>query len=164
MSEITLSNTDWSIIQDLRDTLASATFLGLPLFEHVAVTTCPRQARQVQLAGAGPRAVVRYVGTHEAPAGEGVLGCTVAVELLLAAKAGGDEALRLEQALRLVNAARNAIETDPPAAARYWGDRTHWLSRLAWSPAAIDTAERPPWALAAVPLAVAYTLGGPTEH
>jgi hypothetical protein len=63
-----------------------------------------------------------------------------------------------------VNAARNAIEANPPAAARYWGDRSHWLSRLAWSPAAIDTAERPPWALASLPLAVAYTLAGPTSH
>ena len=84
--------------------------------------------------------------------------------MLLAAKAGPDEPTRLQQALRLVNAARNAIEADPPAAARYWGDTNHWLSRLAWSPAAIDTAERPPWALASLPLAVAYTLAGPTSH
>jgi hypothetical protein len=164
MSEITISNTDWSIIQDLRSALAAATFLGQPLFEHVAVTTCPRQARQAQLAGSGPRAVVRYTGTHEAPPGEGVVGCTVAVELLLAVKAGSDESVRLEQALRLVNAARNAIEASPPAASKYWGDRTHWLARLAWSPALIDTAERPPWALASLPLAVAYTLSGPTGH
>jgi hypothetical protein len=164
MAAITISNTDWTIIQDLRDTLAAATVAGEPLFEQVAVTTCPRQARQVQLAGTGPRAVIRYAGTHEAPAAEGVLGCSVAVELLLAAKAGSDEADRLQQALRLVNAARNAIEASPPAAARYWGDSAHWLSRLGWSPAAIDTAERPPWALAKLPLAVTYTLGGPTSH
>ena len=165
MSEITISNTDWSIIQDLRTTLAAATILGQPLFEHVAVTTCPRQARQAQLAGAGPRAVVRYAGTHEAPAGDGLLlGCTVSVELLLAVKAGSDEAVRLQQILRLVNAARNAIETDPPSAGRFWGDGSRWLAKLAWSPAAVDTAERPPWALAALPLKVAYTLPGPTGH
>jgi hypothetical protein len=167
MTDITVANADWEIVEDLATALAVARIDGDAVFSAVAVTTSAQQAKEAQFRGSGARAVLRYVGTGEAESPEGVRACTVSVELILAAKvtsATADEADRLREILRLVNAAKNAIEAAVPATACYWQQGGTWRDRLQWSSPSIDTAEMPPWVVGVVPLTVSYTLEGPTAH
>ncbi len=166
MPSITIANHDWQIVDDLVTALAGAMVDAESVFANVTVTTADRQAKGAQLTGRQPKAIVRYVDTHVTEAPDGQRECALSVELTIAVKihSGPDETPRLREILRLVNAARNAIEASPPAAARYWGDGARWHNKLEWGPPAIDAAEAAPWAIAVLPLAVGYALDSPTGH
>ncbi|HOD83840.1 MAG: hypothetical protein BWX88_01113 [Planctomycetes bacterium ADurb.Bin126] len=165
MPDITVANTDWSILADVRDALASAAIGGQAVFASVALTTSPQQARECHFR-TSPAAVVRYLGTHQQPTPDEHLACRVEMEVLLAVKvpAGVDESARLQEILRLANAARNAVGAARPAAACDWGDGRHAMPAVAFAPPSLDTAESAPWAIAALPLSVTYTLDGPTAN
>lgn len=165
MPAITVANTDWSILSDIRDALASATISSQAAFASVALTTSPQQARECHFR-TSPAAVVRYLGTHQQPTPDDHLACRVEMEILLAVKvpAGVDESARLEEILRLANAARNAVGAAPPAAACDWGDGNQAMPAFAFASPTLDTAESAPWAVAALPLSVTYTLDSPTAN
>ena len=165
MPAITVANTDWSILADVRGALASATIAGQAVFASVALTTSPQQARECHFR-TSPAAIVRYLGTHQQPAPDEHLACRVDLEILLAVNvpAGVDESARLEELLRLANAVRNAVHAAPPAAACAWGDGNRALPAAAFASPTLDTAESAPWAVAALPLSVTYTLDGPTAN
>jgi hypothetical protein len=166
MPDITINNTDWTILAAVRDAVASAAAGGGAVFAAVSVTTSPRQALQCQLVSS-PAVVLRYVTTREEHSPEEVRGCVVAMELLIAAAvdaAGPDESARLQEVLRLKNAAVNAVETSPPAGGSAWGDGGHYHARLAWGQAEIDASPDRPWAVCRLPLEAGYTLAAPTGH
>ena len=167
MTAITVTNTEWAILDDLRQALAAAAIDGAAVFGAVSVTTSPQQARQVQLRGSGARAILRYAGTDERESPEGLRACVMSVEILLAKPmpaVTADEGPRVREMLRLVNAVKNAIAASPPSDASYWGDGSAWHDRLAWDSPDIDTTERPPWASATIGLEIGYTLDNATSH
>ena len=167
MTAITVANTEWAILDDLRQALAAATIGEEAVFGEVSLTTSHQQARQAQFRTAGARAILRYLGTDERESPEGLRACVVSAEILLAKPVAGataDEGARVQEMLRLVNAAKNAIAACPPTDGCYWGDGSQWHDRLAWGSPEIDTAERPPWASAAIGLQIAYTLDNATSH
>ena len=167
MTAITVTNTEWAILDDLRQALAAATIDAAAVFGQVSLTTSHQQARQAQFRGTGARAILRYLGTDERESPEGLRACVVSVELLLAKSvpsATADEGARVQGILRLLNAAKNAIQASPPSEACYWGDGSRWYDRLAWGSPEIDTAERPPWASATIGLHIGYTLDNATSH
>ena len=149
MTEITVDNVDWRIISDLASALQDAQIGGERVFNQVTMTASEARARHVQLAGSAPKAMIRYVQTDERETVEDCRSCTVTVELVIAARVAGDrtEGDRLAEILRLVNAARNAVETSPPADACYWGDAGGWRNRLRWGRPVIDATDHAPWAL-----------------
>ena len=166
MGAITVANKDWDAVEAVADALAAATISSQAVFAAVALTTGESQAREVQLAGESPRAVVRYLTTAHADVPESVRAATVEIEILLAAKvaAGADERDRLEEVLRLTNAAINAVEDDPPTDATGFSDGRDHHPPLEWGRPAIDARESAPWVLGRLPLKVNLTLGEDGLH
>jgi len=166
MATITVQNEDWSVVEAVRDALATATIDGQAAFESVTVTTSDAQAGQCQFHDS-PIVVLRYVTTREDDSPEDVRGCCVALELTVAAQvdcAGADESSRLQEILRLKNAAVNAVEAAPPAASCAWGDGDQYRKRIQWGRAEIDTATHRPWAVCRLPVEIGFVLDGPTSH
>ena len=166
MSAITVANRDWSIIAAVKTALAEATVGGSPVFESVTVTTSSAQASECQFHSA-PIAILRYVTTREDASPEDVRGCHVALELLFAALvdgAGSDESARLQEVLRLKNAAMNAVETDPPADAHAWGDGDRYQEQIEWGSPQLDVSTDQPWAVCRLPVHIGFVLDGPTAH
>lgn len=162
MTAIDVSNTDASILSAVAGALSSATIDGSPAFAAVSSAASGDAARETQLT-ASPVAVVRHVGTSESPLPEGCRGCAASIEILLAAQAE-DEPARLAEALRLKNAAINAVGASPPAEASAWGDGRQYHRRLQWGRARIDTTERSPWVLCTLGLDVGFVLPAATAH
>jgi hypothetical protein len=162
VSAITVANTDWSIVQAVRTALSDATIDSAA----VTVTTSDAQAGECQFRDS-PIAVLRYVTTRENDSPEDVRGCCVVLELIVAAMVectAADESSRLQEILRLKNAAINAVETDAPADSSAWGDGDHYHKRLAWGRPEIDTAVSQPWAVCKLPLEVGFVLDNGTSH
>ena len=166
MADITVSNTDWSVISAVKTALAEATIEAALVFQAVTATTSDRQARQCQFTQS-PIAIVRYLTTRELASPEAVVGCALSLELTLAARVDSpatDESQRLEEILRLVSAAKNAIHADPPEQIAAWPDGDGFSPALEFGPGKIDTAERQAWAVAVLPVNLTYVLEGPTSH
>ena len=166
MTAITVANKDWDVVDAIVTALADVTISGQAVFADAAATTADAQAKEVQLAGDGPRAIVRYVTTTEDYGLEDARACVVVLEILLAAKVApsADERERLTEILRLKNAAINAVETSPPADAAGWpeGDRFH--SPVQWGRPEIDITESAPWVVARLPVKIALVLDDPAYH
>ncbi len=166
MGAITVSNVDWSIVQDVRDALAAATIASEAVFRVVGVSTSDDQTTQRQFHDT-PVAVVRYVTTREDASPEDVRGCAAVLELTVAAAvndAGADESDSLTEALRLKNAAVNAVEADPPAASGAWGDSDHYHPALRWGRPQIDASVKRPWVVCRLPLEVGFVLDDGASH
>jgi len=166
MGAITVANKDWDAVEDVADALEAATINSENVFASVAVTTAKAHLREVQLTGPQPRAVVRYVGTDCSDLAEETRACAVSMDIHLAAHLSPDidERDRLTEALRLVNAAINAMETDPPDDATGIGDAGKHRPALQWGRPTIDAAESAPWVLAVLPLKVSLALGADGRH
>ena len=166
MTAITISNTDWSILDDVKTALAGATAGGSAVFAAVTAGTSDRQAAECQFT-AHPAAIVRYVGTEEHPTPGGHLACALSLEVVVATKVaqgGADESSRVQEALRLLNAARNALAAEPPAEACAWGSDARVVRALEFGRPKIDTAHAAPWAVGRLPVTVGYVLESDTSH
>ena len=166
MAAISVSNKDWTVVNAVATALTNATISGQAVFAAVAATTADTQATDVQLAGEGPRAVVRYVTTTEDYGLEDGRACMVVMEILIAAKVApaADESSRMTEILRLKNAAINAVEASPPADAAAWAEGRRFHIPLQWGRPEIDTTESAPWVLAKLPVKVSLVLQDPAYH
>jgi len=166
VSEINVDNKDWGIVAALKNALSSAAVGGSAVFSAVVVGTSEAQINECQFK-AHPVAVIRYLSVAENESPGGHFGCTLSLELIVATKicqAGTDESSWLQEVLRLVNAAKNAVSAAKPADSCTWADDDHVVRRMQFGPVKIDTAQDQPWAVARVPLAVGYTLEADTSH
>jgi len=166
MTAITVANTDWSIVDDVRDALAAASLASAAVFDSVTVTTCDEQVQANRLS-TSPVAIVRYVTTRETACPEDVRGACISLEIILAAAvddAGLDESLRLAEILRLKNAAVNAVEAEPPAAACAWGSSQAYQGRIRWGQARIDLSAGEPWAICRLPVEIGFVIPAGTSH
>ncbi len=166
MTAITVANTDWSIIDDVRDALAAAKIASAAVFDSVTVTTCDEQVQANRLSRS-PVAIVRYVTTRENACPEDVRGACVCLEIILAAAvddAGLDESLRLAEILRLKNAAVNAVEAKPPTAACAWGSSQAYQPRIGWGQGRIDLSAGEPWAICRLPVEIGFVIPTGTSH
>jgi hypothetical protein len=166
MTAITVANTDWSIIDDVRDALAAASIAAAAVFDSVTVTTCDEQVQANRLSKS-PVAIVRYVTTRESACPEDVRGACVCLEIILAAAvddAGMDESARLAEILRLKNAAVNAVEAEPPAAACAWGSAQAYQGRIRWGQSRIDLSAGEPWAICRLPVEIGFVIPAGTSH
>jgi len=165
MAEISVGNIEGRILEDLTDALALARVGGEAVFRSVDTTTCEERLHQLQLAGPAPKAMVRYVHTDETDAVEGRRHCIVGVEILIGIKAASaSNRAQVAEILRLVNAAKNAVEDSPPADAAAGGEPSRWRPRLTWGRPALDVKDHAPWIVGRVNLEVSYTLNSPTSH
>ncbi len=166
MTAITVANTDWSIVDAVRDALAGATVAGSAVFDRVSVTTSAEHAVATQL-NSTPVAIVRYVSTCETDCPEDVRGGAVSLELILAVAvddADLDESGRLAEVLRIKNAAVNAVEADPPADACAWGSARAYQPRIGWGRPKIDLSAGQPWAICRMPVEIGFAIPAGTSH
>ena len=166
MTAITVSNTDWSIVDDVRDALAAASIAGSPVFEAVSVTAGDEAVKDTRLHGSSA-AVVRYLATREHACPEDIRGACVSLEIVIAAAVDSpalDESARLSEILRLKNAAINAVEAEPPSAARSWGSSSSWQDRIRWQSPRIDTSAGQPWALCRLGVEIGFVIDSGTDH
>ena len=162
MTHITITNTDATILTDLAAALRDATLDDAPVFAQALVSTGGLDAR---LAGPSPKALVRYRGTTERSAPEDRRACVLTAELIVLARrvAGVADADRVAAVLGLLNAARNAIEANPPAAACHTYSDAGLTPPLRWGEPRLDDTDGP-WGRARLEVAVAYMIDTPTEH
>ena len=167
-TNITVANTEWEIIDDVADALKEVTIAGDVVFPRVVLTTDLEQARETQFSGDTPFVVIRYLGTTEYECIEGERGGQVQLELLIGAKKdrGVDEAVAVKEALRLTNAAKNAIHLNEPAdaVADYMGSEFEFHNKIEWGQPTIDTTEHQPWATCLLPVALSFHLDSSTSH
>jgi len=168
MSEITISNIDWPILDAIRTALDQATEEGQAVFSSVATSSSPEHLRQVQLAGRTPRAIVMYAGSQERNGVDGQRFGWVSAELILATRviSGPDAAGRIREILRLKNAAINAVEADPPEEAVGAATADLYRPAILWRPADIELSEPGvnPWVLCRIGLEVTYVLATSVSH
>ena len=162
MSELTVANTDWEVVDDVKEALEKAAVSGVAVFERVSVTASEQQAEEVEYAES-PIAIVRYADTAQLWLADGEYGCFVSLVIHVAAKKA-TEGERIEEGLRLKNAVVNAIETDPPANASGWGGEGQYHKNIEWGTPAIDAREREPWVRVNIPVEVGFKLASATSH
>ena len=166
MAAITVTNTDWAILDAVASALRGATIASEEVFAAVHVTASRVQfvwARE----GDWPVAVVEYVTTVEAEGLDGERDCALDGRIHLAAAVVGtgvDESARIQEALRLVNAAKNAIESSLPAAADCVGAARLHARSVEWGQVALDADTNRPWVAATLPVPFGYVLGAGTAH
>ena len=154
MSEITVNNTDAGIVAGVKSALEAATICGVQVFQQVVVAASEEAARQTAYTHRSV-AVVVYLRTQEHRISDRYLGCVVHLHVLVAARGDGDAA-RTEAALRLQNAAQNALSAAPPAQARAFAAGEQLFRRIEFGPGAFKA--DPPWATCTLSVAIAYTI------
>lgn len=168
MTAITIANTDYEIIEDVYDALAAATVSGAALFNSVSMAATPAQADECQVKGAGPNAIVYYeTTTEDSPGPEEEIGCRVEMRIIVARKdalASLNEMTRLENVLKLINGAKNAVHAGTIANAHAWGDGNYYSLKFTWGSPSIRRDMLQPWAGAEIPLAISYLLSSATAH
>ena len=165
MSEITVANTDWNIAGAVKTAVSAATIDSSPVFQSVTVAMTREQAMKVQLTDS-PVAIVLYDKTAEDIGVDDERNCVVSLTIILAARlaATPDESARLQEILRLKNAAVNAVEDATIAAASAVGAGDFFAPPIKWQHGEIDTSSRPPWMICRLPVKIAYRLSSPTSH
>jgi len=162
MTDITLTNTDQAIIEDLVDALAAARVDGRAVFAKVVAGCSPQGAIQVHFT-ASPLAAVLFDSVEEHVTSDLRRGAVLNATLLLAVRQP-TEAQRLSEIARLRNAAMNAVAAAPPADARAFAAGGELHRRIAWGRAAVDTTAHAPWAVCRLPVRVAYPVAAEDKH
>ena len=167
MTAITVANKDWSIISGVASALSGATIGGSDVFNDVTVSTSDEQAKKCQFK-THPVAVVRYAGSVEDHRPDDERAIVVPLEITVAAKVNTagttDESARLQEILRLMNAAKNAVEASPPAVAQATGDNNFYHAKIEWGVPKVDTHSRQPWAVCTLPVEIATNIDDATSH
>ena len=168
MSAITVVNTDWELIEDVTDALSAATIDGAAVFAAVRVTSGEPDFEQVQLRES-PVAVVQYETSTDEPGVGGERNCQIELTVHLAVQVEGDdgidESARIQEILRLLNAAKNAIHAAPPSDAKAVGsDGDDYARDIDWREPEIEATENKPWAFASIGLSFGYRLASATAH
>jgi len=162
MSSLTIANTDDTILQALDTTLTAATVSGAALFAQVAHAGSIEEAKQVKFTKS-PTVVLIYQGTEDHKSTDLIWGQVCKVDLILAAK-DTTAALRRTAITRLLAGAKDAIATDPPSDARAFGEGETLHRRLEWESPSLDLITNQPWAVAVLPLRVAYVVSTATAR
>jgi len=166
MTEITVTNVEGRILEDLTDALALARLNGELVFGAVDTTAGESDLLGRRLAGPTPKAMIHFAGAAERETLEDRRHGVMTVELWIAARmaASCSSAGRVAEMLRLINLAKNAVENTPPVDAAAGGEPNHWAPRLQWGRPVIEAADHAPWVVGRAPLDVSYTLDSPTSH
>ena len=173
MTAITVANTEYAIADAIKTSLEGATVKGKAVWKTVAISLSEREAGERLFGRDTPVAAIVYGGTSETLTVDDVPALQIPFTLIFAARLYGtsDEADRLKTGLRLVNAAKNAIESDLPAAvasyATAWGDANHYHPEITWGSPDISRptdAERAPWVIATLPVTIGAVIDSTTSH
>ena len=164
MTAITVSNADETILTAIRTTLENATIDGEGVFQRVAMFGSRDEAEDKGFT-ASPIAALVYEATETHDVPDQNVGCVLRATVMVAAKEAAP-ALRSRELTRLISAARNALHDSPPAGSNGFaeGDGDEYHPRIR-----IDTPQRDenptdPWAIAWLPVEVAYRAATNASH
>lgn len=168
MAEITVNNVDWSVLSAVRDALANATIEQSSVLREVAIVNDERQIQDRLLSGNAPKAVVVFHQTDQTLGLQEEVNCVVSMTIVLLGKVAGGVAAegRLQEAMRLKNAAINAIEASPPPVACDTASDAKVQPAVKWGKAQLQLKPevQSPWILCRQPLEVAYRLNNRVSH
>lgn len=172
MAQITVANTDWEILAAVKTALANAAIGSYAVFAAAYVTSGPATFLQVQTQES-PVAVVEYltttedVGVRDSDAAH-ERNCVLSAQIRIAVMVEGDDELdecdRVQEALRLKNAAINAVEAAAPSDATFLADGEMFAEGIQWGEPEIDLESNKPWAVVSLPVEFGYRLTAPTAH
>ena len=166
---LTLANTDWAIVQDVRDALVGAHYEGDPVFRKVIIVTDLARYDENR-AGEYPQAAVCYQTTDEDLAPEDVRPCQVQMTIRAVARVErdvDDEAARVEEALKRKNLIRNALAawgSNLESAAAAGHHEGKWFRELDWGQPSIVTTDDEPWVVIDQQLDIGSALDDGTKH
>lgn len=172
MAVITVANTDFAILAAVKTALTDAAIGSYAVFKAVYLTSGPVTFVKVQTQES-PTAVVEYLTTTD---DVGVCdsdsawerNCVLSAQILIAVMVEGDDGLdecdRVQEALRLKNAAINAVEAAAPANATFVADDNFFAEKIKWGEPEIDLESNKPWAIVTLPVEFGYRLTKPTAH
>lgn len=175
MTAITVTNTEYEIAAALKTAFENARISGRKVWETVAVALSETDAVETQLRQNTPVAIIIYDDSPETLTTDNVPGLAVSFTLLFADRlhGDGDDATRLEAGMKLVNAAKNVVESDLPATtarpnfATAWGDDNYYQPQFDWGTPDISKptdAERTPWVIAKLPVTIGAVITSQTAH
>lgn len=176
MTAITITNTDWTIIDAVKTAIGAATVGGVTLFKSVTLATSEAQAEEAQLKEPTPRVIIvsapaRHLqqAVTEARGVEHERYCDVPLVLYVARKttSGVDESARVQEIYRLANGIKNAVESSLPAAAIGYGDEDNFHAPGAvWGDVDIKPTEdlKQPWIAFQLPVSFGYAITNSTSH
>lgn len=164
MSSITSANTDETILAALKTSLEKATIDGDAVFARVTVFGSRDEGEDKEFT-ASPIAAVIYEATDTYDIPDLNVGCVLRATVMVAAKED-TPALRSRELTRLISAARNALHTSPPAGANAFseGNGGQWHPRIRIDTPQRDEKPTDPWAIAWLPVEVAYRVATSTSH
>jgi len=167
MAAITVANVEWDIIAAVKTALANAAIDGSAVFAAVYVTPSEVEFRQAQMRD-HPVAVVRYLTTEEDSGLDGERNLLLEAEIHIGTIVESDDELddsdRVQEALRLMNAAKNAVESSLPADADAVGDDDFYVEQIAWGQPELDLTSNRPWARVILPVSFGFRLTSATAH
>ena len=165
---ITIANTDYEIAEDVYDALVAAQVSSMDLFDSTSISMTREQVNETRFTGDGPNASVLYVTTaEESPSPEEIVPLYVSLTIIVARKesiSGADQKARLENLLKLINGAKNAVHAGTISDAAGWGDGDYYKRKLEWGNPTLTVAAEGQWSAAEIPLDVSYTIADSTSH
>jgi len=167
MTLAAVTNTPWALLDDCKDALEAAVIEGARVFPQVVRTAAEWQPPESQYRGETPIAVLRQTATHQYDLPDDVYGGLLTVELSVVTQiaAGVDQHESVQECLRLIAAAKNAIESDPPDdAVAMGGPDIEFHHAIEWGDETPMDALEPPWVGFAIPLELSYKLDTSTSH
>ena len=157
MGNLTIVNAEWEILDDLKDALEEALELGTRIFESVEILVAEPEIADTRYVKATSASII-YNSTEENQYTDGGLACTMNAVIRVVGRGNTAES-RIQTVLKLVNAAKLAINDDPPDNARAIGetDTTDFHELFSWGEVTIqDGDSRQPWAVADLPITIAF--------
>ena len=164
---ITVTNNEYTILAAVKTALGAAQISSVGVFKSVTVASSEEQAREAQFKGSQPAVIILVGSPSEVRIVEADRGCILPLTLLVTAKtnSGVDETTRIQEALRLMNAAKNAVEIALPAAATGFGDEQEFHPKGAvWGDMTFDDSAKQPWVAFRLPVSFAFGLSTTTGH
>lgn len=163
MTNITISNADSGMIDNLKTAIQNAALSGTAIFDNVDIVGSVEEAEQKLCKDAGPNAAVVYQGTTEYMIPDLEKGVDISAVIFLAAKKNTDT-LRKTEIARLKNAVINAIENTPPTGAQAFGVDEELHEAVSFGAPEIDAQNNLPWVICSLPITVGYIITSETTH
>jgi len=162
MTSVVSNNKGDTILAAIATALSGATVNGVRIFESVAVYESRAEATDKRFTGS-PVAGLVYVETDTYDIPDLEVGCVLNCDVLVAVK--GDTPTQRRQLLTgKVAAVRNILDTSIPSDASGFPAGGDYYDRMTVGTPERDESAREPWAVAWLPVSVAYRTATRTTH
>ena len=163
MTSVVSNNKDDTILANILATLQGVTVDGQAVFEQVTICHSREQAHETEFTDSPIAAIVCETTDVYLIAGLEE-GCVIRADILVAVS-GGTPTVRNRDLTRAINAARNVLNTSIPTLAHGFPDAGgDYHPRLMLGTPERENDPDDPWAMAWLPLEVAYRTTSDTTH